>query len=190
MLTPEADPQTEALVAALLDIERFVGHGGWDQPARLFALVETDVILAADPGLAQRLGLRGTADGAPAGSLTSIEQEDFHLGDDLGTTLAQIAWPASVTGCALALERTFLPATAEADVPADPAAAARFVAHHPQHDDLRVVAGAVRGSGRHCVARLRSADELLAAPDLVPGLAEALANTLEANPSNDVDVEE
>ncbi|MFP5416126.1 MAG: hypothetical protein ACLGHZ_04500, partial [Actinomycetes bacterium] len=66
----------DALVAALMEIERHVGHGGWDQPARLFALVPTDELVAAEPALARTLGLRTTADGGSPGSLTAIEQED------------------------------------------------------------------------------------------------------------------
>lgn len=177
------DPSVAPLVAALLDIERHVGHGGWDQPARLFALVETDAFIAAEPQLAKELGLRGSADGAPAGALTSIEQEDFHQGATLGEALAQIGWPETVAGCAIAIERTFLPDDAEFDLPDDPAAAARAIAQHPGHDELRIVAGVVRTSQRpqeQCVARLRKADELLTAPDLVPDLTAALAATLEA----------
>ena len=37
----------DALTAALLEIERHVTHGGWDQPARLFALVPTAELVAA-----------------------------------------------------------------------------------------------------------------------------------------------
>ena len=37
----QPDQQTERLLAALVEIERFVGRAGWDQPARLFALVPT-----------------------------------------------------------------------------------------------------------------------------------------------------
>ena len=102
-----------ALTAALLDIERFIAQSGWDQPARLFALVATDDLIAAEPTLAAQLQLRGSTDGAPEGSLTSIEQEDFVIDHDLAETLAQIMWPQTVQGSALALERAFLPADAE-----------------------------------------------------------------------------
>lgn len=179
-----AAPDNSALQAALLDIERFVHHGGWDQPARLFALVETDALLTAEPALAAQLQLRGTADGALEGSLTSIEQEDFVLGEDLAETLAGIAWPPTVTGCALALERAFLPADAEVDLPEDPTEAARIVARHPRHDDIRLVAGAVRHAGeplQFTVARLRQAAEVLAGIDLAPHLSQALADTLGAD---------
>lgn len=178
------NPRHASLVAALTDIERFVGHGGWDQPARLFALVETDVLIAADPAIAEQLGLRGTADGAPEGGLTSVEQEDFHIHGDVGEALAQIGWPATVHGCALAIERSILPSDAEIELPDDPEAAARAVAAHPRHDDVRIICGALRtpdGPISFGVGRLRSRDELLATPDLVPGLGAALAQTLSSD---------
>ena len=31
----------EALIAALVEIESYVGQSGWDQPGRLFALVDS-----------------------------------------------------------------------------------------------------------------------------------------------------
>lgn len=185
---PGTAPNTqarEALIAALIEIEHHVGAGGWDQPARLFALVRTDELIAAEPQLAAHLGLRATAEGAPAGHLSSIEQEDFREvgqgGDesDLPQVLARIAWPDSVHGCALALERSFLPPAAEPDIPADPHEAAAFVAAHPQRQDLRVVVGVTRDGISHGVARVvTSPDDLLGGDDLAPGIASALAATL------------
>ena len=43
----EVDPSR--LIAALADIERHVSELGWDQPARLFALVETATLLELEP---------------------------------------------------------------------------------------------------------------------------------------------
>ena len=171
--------QRDALVAALVDLERHVGAGGWDQPPRLFALVLTDVFAAAEPGLAADLGLRTTADGAAPGALTAIEQESFATTGDLLDDLAALEWPDTVFGCAVSTERTFLPAAAEDQIPEDPEAAAAFVAAHPDRQEIRVVVGADRAGHRHGVARLVSApDELLGGEDLVPGLGEALAHTL------------
>jgi len=171
--------QHDALIAALVDLERHVGAAGWDQPPRLFALVLTDVFAAAEPGLAADLGLRTTADGAAPGALTAIEQESFAATDDLLADLAQLEWPDTVFGCAVSTERTFLPAAAEADIPDDPAAAAAYVAGHPARQEIRVVVGADRAGNTHGVARLVSSPEdLLGAEDLVPGLGAALAHTL------------
>lgn len=164
----------DALVAALVEVERHVSGLGWDQPARLFALVPTAALLAAEPSLAEHLSA-----GSPDG-YSLIEQEAFRQGDDLAETLARIAWPATVAGCALALERAFLPADAEVDLPGDPDAAALAVAEHPGRLDLRVVVGVTRDGERHGVARVRGqGGELLGGPDLVPALADALAHTLE-----------
>lgn len=165
---------SDALVAALLEVERHVGRLGWDQPARLFALVPTAQLLAAEPALAGHLA------GGPADGYSSVEQDGFLPGTDLAAALARIGWPETVSGCALAVERAFLPGDAEADLPDDPDAAARVVAAHPQRLDLRVVVGATRDGQRHGVARVRGADgDLLGGADLVPALADALAHTLE-----------
>ena len=163
----------DALVAALLEIERHVGTAGWDQPARLFALVPTDELLAAEPGLAAQLSAE-----YPAGHLSSVEQEGFHEGRDLMSALAHIAWPVTVAGCVLAVERSFLPAALEDDIPEE--GAAEFVAGHPERHDVRVVTGALRQGSRHSIARLRSnPTELLGGESMVPGLAAALAATLD-----------
>lgn len=176
--TPSSE-QHDALIAALIDLERHVGATGWDQPPRLFALVLTDVFAAAEPALAAELGLRTTADGAPPGALTAIEQESFSSSGDLVADLEQLEWPETVFGCAVSTERTFLPAGAEADLPEDADAAAAYVAAHPERQDIRVVVGADRVGHTHGVARLVARpEELLGAEDLVPGLGAALAHTL------------
>jgi hypothetical protein len=169
----------EALLAALLELERHVGRYGWDQPPRLFALVLTDVLAAAEPDLGRELGLRTTDAGGPEGALTAIEQDEFASTGDLLEDLAGLEWPETVFGCALATVRTFLPAAYEADLPPDAAAAAAVVADHPQRQEIRVVVGVDRVGNRHGVGRLASApEELLGAPELVPGLVSALAHTL------------
>lgn len=167
--------QREALIAALIDLEHHLGQSGWDQSPRLFALVRTEVLLASEPQLAQTMGPHPTDEDA----LTAVEQDEFHPTADVLADLARIEWPAPVFGCALGLERTFLPAAYEGDLPFDPAAATAIVATHPQRQEIRVVVGVDRAGHRHGVARLVSQPgELLAADDLVPGLADALAHTL------------
>lgn len=191
---PAADTlvRREALVAALVELEQHVGASGWDQPPRLFALVDTDTLVATEPDLAAHLGLQASTETGIAGALTSIEQEHFDPGDDIAGALQQMMWPPNVTGCAVSLERSFLPAGSEDDIPADPEAAAAFVAGHPGRQDVRVVVGAVRpGPGHrvgvgeqrilsHGVARLVSRpDDLLGGAELVPGLAELVEHTLD-----------
>ncbi len=168
-----------ALQAALIELERYVGRDGWEQPPRLFALVHTDDVIAAEPGLAESAGLRGSVDGAPPDALTAIEQDPFAADADVIDDLAAVEWPETVFGCALALERSFLPTTAEADLPTEPDEAAAFVAAHPDRHDVRVVVGVDRDGNTHGVARLVSQpDELLGAENLVPGLSDVLAHTL------------
>ncbi len=168
-----------ALTAALAELERHVGEAGWEQPARLFALVLTDDFVLAEPALATDLGLRSSDAGGMPGALTAVEQEHFHSAGELLADLAGVSWPDSVFGCAVSVVRTFLPPAAEAELPDSDSAAAAFVASHPQRQDIRVVVGADRSGNRYGVARLVSQpDELLGAADLVPGLADVLAHTL------------
>ncbi len=170
-----------ALVAVLLEIERHVGADGWDQPPRLFALVSRAEFAATDPALAAELGLTDPAGGpeAPPDALTAVEQDEFTPNRELTEELAEISWPPTVAGCALSLVRTFLPASAEGEIPDEPGAAAAYVAAHPDAEEIRVVVGVDRAGHRHGVARLASQPgELLAAEDLIPGLAVVLAHTL------------
>lgn len=172
------EPDTTRLVAALADIERHVSAQGWDQPARLFALVTTNELLTLEPQLRDRVP-HGTPD-----ALTAIEQDDFAAGTDLFERLASIYWPPSVEGCAIALERAFLPPRLDSEIPEDPEKALEFVMAHPERTDVRVVVGVLRDGAQHGVARLVSnPEDLLGAPDLVPGLADALRTTLEDTPA-------
>jgi len=167
---------TAALVSALMEIERHVAGVGWDQPARLFALVSTDELVAAEPQLAEHLtgGLE-----PPSEQLSAIEQDGFTGGAELGEALARIAWPPTVTGVALSLERFFLPGAADDDLIPGPAAAEQAGAH-PEREEIRVVVGVLREGDSYGVARIRShPDELLSGTDLVPGLTAALARTLD-----------
>ncbi|MFV0427965.1 MAG: PPA1309 family protein [Arachnia sp.] len=162
------------LVAVLADIERHVGEAGWDQPARLFALVTTSELLALEPQLA------GRVPDTAADAMTAVEQDGFVDGSDLLERLGGIFWPDTVEGAAIALERTLLPSEFEAQIPADPDQAADFVSNHPQRVDVRVVVGVLREGTRHGLARIQSnPDDLLGGVDLVPGLAEALQQTFE-----------
>ena len=160
----EQDRQ-EALLAALVELEHHVGEGGWDAPPRLFALVETDALAAAEPDLARALKLRTSAEGASPGALTAIEQDTFTPTDDLLSDLAGIEWPDEVFGTAVATVRTFLPSTAEVELPEDAAEAAALVAGHPSAEEIRVVVGVDRSGAQHGVARLRTQPEELLAEE-------------------------
>ncbi len=173
---PEVDP---VLRAAVLEIEEHAAEAGWDQPARLYALVPTADLVAREPALAAAMGLD---EGAAAGSLTPVEQDQMPAGQSLEEALGRIMWPAEVYGCAAVVERLVLPPAADAELPEDPAAAARFAADHPDRQEVRVVAGVTRDGATHCALRLRSHDEpqsVVESADLVPSLLQLLRGTLE-----------
>lgn len=171
----ELHPSTP-LREATLEVEEHVSSAGWDQPARLFALVETAELLAKEPELALELGLE--AGGTPD-ALTPIEQE-LPPDGDLESLLVAIEWPEAVTGCAVVIERLMLPPDAEDTLPDDPAALRDAVAEHPDRQEVRLAAAVLRDGSRHSTVRARSDDDTapLEGPDLVPGLLAALHQTL------------
>ena len=168
----------EVLRAAVREIEQHASEAGWDQPSRLYALVPTSDLLAREPALAAAMGL----DGASAGSLTPVEQDDVPVDEALETVLGRIMWPAEVFGCAAVVERLVLPPTADQTMPTDPRAAEAYAAEHPDRQEVRIVAGATRSGSTYCALRMRTHDDALSvleAPDLVPALLELLRSTLE-----------
>ena len=86
---------TSRLIACLMDVERHVSSAGWDQPARLFALVTTGTLLEVEPQL------RGRVPEASPDALTAIEQDEFHATDNVIERLGGIFWPETVEGCAM-----------------------------------------------------------------------------------------
>ena len=175
-----ADP---ALVTAVLEIETHVAEAGWDQPARLYALVDTAQLVAAEPALAAAMGLD---DASAAGSLTPVEQDQLDPSRSLEDVLASISWPGDVAGCAAVVERLVLPPDADGQVPDDPAEAERFAREHPDRQEVRIVAGATRAGSAYCALRLRSHDDPLSVvggSELVPALLDLLRATLEEEDS-------
>jgi hypothetical protein len=181
------DPTTPAAAAALADavrdVERHVAAGGWDGPVRVFALVRTSAALAAEPSLRAQLAPDVLAAAATTPwHLTSIEQEGLPAADDLEGLLAALAWPDSVDGAAVTVERVVLPPAAEAGMPADPDEALRYLMAHPDRTDVRLAVGVLRDGPAWCAVRTRvhDADDAVAhGPDLVPGLVAAVRATLE-----------
>jgi hypothetical protein len=155
------------LAEVVTEIERALAGHGWDQPPRLYALVNTGELLAGEPQLA---GLLGESD--PAG-ITPVEQEAFD--DDVEDLLPRIEWPPSVLGCALVNEVVMLPDGVAVERDEDAFA-------HPEHRDVRLVVGVLRDGERAATIRIRGRDgeedQVLSAPDLVPNLATALHATL------------
>ncbi len=170
------------LTRAVLEIDEYCAGLGWDQPARLFALVDTERLRTTDPSLSEQLGLE---DGEENGALTPVEQDEIPAGTALDEFLATIAWPDVVAGCALSVERLMLPPSAENAIPEglDERALAGWVAAHPERREVRMTVGVLRDGTRESAVRLRekdSAAEVLTGADLVPGLAEALRATFES----------
>jgi hypothetical protein len=173
-------PLPEPLHAVVLELERHAEAGGWDQPPALYALVDTAELLAAEPGLAEQVGLSATE--IEPGSITPVEQEA--IGDaPLDETLARIAWPETVLGCALVQEVLVLPPEAEENRPddADPIA---WAAEHADRREVRMVAGVLRDGTSACALRMRPRDssetsEVVYGPDLAPNLVLALRATLD-----------
>lgn len=167
-----------SLRTAVVEVERYVGEDGWDQPGRLFALVPTGDLLEAEPDLAMELGVHsGTAE-----PLTPVEQEIDVNDRTLEELLGTIAWPPTVVGALAVVERVVLPPSVEAEVPADEDRAVAFAAEHAAREDVRIVAGVLRSGEAHCVLRLKSRgsdDNLVHGVDLVPQLVTALQETLE-----------
>ena len=174
-----------ALAAAVLEIESHIAAEGWDQPARLYALVDTGSLVAHEPALASAMGL----DAASAeGSLTPIEQEQLAADQPFEETLRSISWPPSVTGCAAIVERLVLPPDADEQIPDDRTLAEQFAREHPDRQEVRIVAGVTRAGATYCAMRLRAHDDdqsVVGGADLVPGLLELLGVTLEDEPENE-----
>lgn len=172
-----ADPLTRAV----LEIDEYAAGLGWDQPARLFALVDTAKLREQEPSLAAQLGI----DDSTTASLTPVEQDEIPAGTPLDEFLATIAWPDAVTGCALTVERLMLPPSAEDSVPEgmDEKQLARWVAEHPDRQEVRMTVAVLRDGSRESALRLREKDatsEVLTGASLVPGLADALDATFES----------
>lgn len=172
----DVDP---ALAAAVLEIESHHAGGGWDQPARLYALVETATIVATQPALAASMGLD---EASAAGSLTPVEQDALPPGQELEPLLPSIVWPHEVVGCAAVVERLVLPPEADASLPSDPEEAVAYAQSHPLREEVRIVAGATRAGATYCALRLRGHDadsSVVGGAELVPELLELLQATLD-----------
>lgn len=165
------------LRAAVLELERHAAGAGWDQPAQLYALVPAGEVLSDDAAAAELIGLPPDTDPEV---LVTIEQGDLPAELSLEELLEQIEWPPEVRGTAVVVERVVLPPSV-GDVPEDADEASRFAQEHPEREEVRIVAGALRGGATYAAMRLRSRDEdfaVLESPDLVPTLLQLLQTTL------------
>jgi len=181
-MTPAAP---RSLIVTVVEIERHVAEAGWDQPPRLYALVDTVELAGQQPRLAALLGI--TPGTTPPGSLTPVEQDKL-ADKPLDELLAGIAWPAEVLGCALVQEVVVLPPSAEpADgLGNDVGRSVNWATGHPERRDVRLVVGMLRDGSTACALRLRAGagaatdeDDVLTGPDLAPNLSAALLATLD-----------
>jgi hypothetical protein len=185
-LTPELHPDLTAdldadpaLAAAVLEVEAHIADGGWDQPARLYALVDTAQLVEREPALAAAMGLDAASE---EGSLTPVEQDQLAPDRPLESVLESIVWPPGVAGCAAVVERLVLPPDADAAIPEDRARAEEYAREHPDRQEVRIVAGVTRGGSTYCALRLRAHDDaqsVVGGTDLVPALLELLGSTLD-----------
>ena len=174
----QSQPTTEPLALAALETERHVAGAGWDQNPRVFALVSTEQLIAAEPGLRETMGASDLAPGA----LTAIEQEGLPSTSSIESLLARMAWPETVDGVALAVERIVVPPEAERDLPTSPADAVDALAAHPDREDVRLLVAVHRDGRSICLLRQRTHDRddrVAMGEDIAPGLVHALRATLE-----------
>ncbi|OLT28573.1 hypothetical protein BJF82_03090 [Kytococcus sp. CUA-901] len=167
------------------ETEQHVAADGWDQRERVFALVPTADLVAAEPSLADAL--------AGAGRYSSIEQE-LPEGVELEEYLGRLAWPRSVTGCALAVERLrAAPAaegqtadeaggTASGDGLGDTASEGGSGDTAPGTEPVRLLVVATREGERFTLVRFAahdSDDAVAVGAEVGTDLQAALATTLE-----------
>ena len=107
--TQQARSDRSPLADVVREVELHAARAGWDQPAQLFALVETAELLQREPQLAELLGVEADASG-----LTPVEQET--VSDSLEELLPTIVWPPEVAGCAVIVEALTVP-PGSGDVP-------------------------------------------------------------------------
>ena len=182
MSSHDLDARARSLATAVVELERHAAQGGWDAPVGVYALVRTADALAANPALGEQVGAEVvTAASADPEHLTSIEQDGLPDAPNLEDLLAQLAWPETVHGAALVVERIVVPPEAEVGMPSDPEEGVAYLMAHPDRQDVRVAAGVLRTGESWCVLRSRANDDddaVAGSPDAVPGLVHALAATL------------
>ncbi|WP_172192430.1 PPA1309 family protein [Actinomyces faecalis] len=180
---PPLPASQAALARVVAEVEEHMSHRGWDAPVAVFALVRTATALETDPDLATVLDEAALAEAQQdPHALTVIEQEQLPEATGLEDLLAQLAWPETVDGVALSVERVTLPPSAEEEAASieDPNERIAFLQTHPARDDVRIVVGVLRDGEAWCAVRTRSrdtSDAVVQGEAMVPGLIEALGST-------------
>jgi hypothetical protein len=180
---PLSDTRTLAVTRAVVELEQHVAAAGWDAPIRIFALVRTASALERDATLTERLPAEVIAAAqADPDHLTAVEQEGLPEADTLHDLLGRLAWPDSVDGAAVVVERSVIPPEVEAQMPKDEQEALAWLQAHPERRDVRLAAATLRGGEHSCALRARdhdADDQVAVGPELAPGLVAAVAATLE-----------
>jgi hypothetical protein len=162
------------LEEVVLELDRHAAGSGWDQPASMYALVDTAELLEREPQLAELLGIEPGHTG-----LTPVEQEP--VDQTVQELLATILWPPEVAGCAVVLEATTGSETGSETGSADST---------EDSGEARIVAGALRTGEGFCTIRQRAHDEddlVMVGADLVPALLQLLHETLEPETDDPAD---
>jgi sulfur carrier protein ThiS len=179
---PLSDTRTLAVTRVAVELERHVAADGWDAPIRIFALVRTAGALERDATLRERLPPDViAAAGADPDHLTAVEQEGLPEAETLHDLLGRLAWPDSVDGAAVVVERSVIPPEVEAQMPKDEQEALSWLQAHPERRDVRLAAAILRGGEHACALRARdhdADDQVAVGPELAPGLVAAVAETL------------
>lgn len=181
---PNGDGPQAALTQALVKIEQQVDQLGWDRPVVVFALARTLSVLDNDPALAKLLPpeARSEAEQNPQ-ALTAVVQDSLPPAQTLEELLAAITWPEYVEGAAICTESTVVPKEVEEQALgiADAGERQEFLTSHPEHQDMRVLAGVLRSGESWTLMRARGVDgpsDLLQGENLVPQLVDGLRATL------------
>jgi len=160
----------DSLEAVVREVEEHVSGAGWDQPVRLFALVQTAALLESNPELELDSAL----------SLTSVEQELDDV-EDFEEFLGTLAWPEDVEGAIVVLERIVLPPTAESDLPqGEDDEVVQAAIEHPEAVDVRIVSAVLRTGQNLNALRQRNhdtTDAVAVGSDLVASLNDQLLAT-------------
>lgn len=151
------------LAQTVRELDAFVAISGWDQPARLFAVVAQTELAAQQPELV----LDNTTS-----EFAFIEQDLDFADADLVESLAKITWPDEVAGVALAVERLIsLQPQDDADL-----------TEETKVGEIRILAVVMRSGANINAIRQRAHDQdsdVAIATDLVPALNVALLQTLQ-----------
>ena len=178
-----SDTRTLAVRRVVVELEQHVAAAGWDAPIRIFALIRTAAALERDADLSRQLPADVVAAAqADPDHLTAVEQEGLPEAETLHDLLGQLAWPESVDGAAIVVERSVIPPAVEAQMPKDEEEALAWLQAHPERRDVRLAAATLRSGQHACALRARdhdADDQVAVGPDLAPGLVAAMAATLE-----------